>query len=86
MFCDSYLLNIISSVLFSFLFLVWLTTDLDQLQKLSDSSSSTPQDVVSPPQEVVRKEKKIAFADEAGGRLCQVRIYEDDEEHLSESK
>ncbi|CAL5210922.1 unnamed protein product [Lathyrus oleraceus] len=57
-----------------------------KIMKLSDSSSSTPQDVVSPPQEVVRKEKKIAFADEAGGRLCQVRIYEDDEEHLSESK
>ncbi|CAK8574945.1 unnamed protein product [Lathyrus sativus] len=56
-----------------------------KIMKLSDSSSSTSQDVVSPPQ-VVRKEKKIAFADEAGGRLCQVRIYEDDEEHLSESK
>ncbi|KAL5072993.1 hypothetical protein RYX36_011977 [Vicia faba] len=57
-----------------------------KIMKLSDSSSSTPQDAVSPPQEMPRKEKKIAFADEAGGRLCQVRIYEDDEEHLSESK
>ncbi|PNY02124.1 hypothetical protein L195_g025429, partial [Trifolium pratense] len=34
------------------------------------AESSTPQDVVSPPK-VVRREKKIAFADEAGGRLCQ---------------
>ncbi|XP_058729175.1 uncharacterized protein LOC131601389 isoform X2 [Vicia villosa] len=57
-----------------------------KIMKLSDSSSSTPQDLVSPPPEVVRKEKKIAFADEAGGKLCQVRIYEDDEEHLPESK
>lgn len=34
----------------------------------------------------MRKEKKkIAFADEAGGSLCQVRVYEDDEPSLSES-
>lgn len=71
---------------FSCLFLVWLITDIDQLQKLADSSSSTPQNVVSPPQDVVRRGKKIAFADEAGGKLCQVRFYEDDEGHLPESK
>ncbi|XP_024638279.1 uncharacterized protein [Medicago truncatula] len=57
-----------------------------KIMKLADSSSSTPQNVVSPPQDVVRKGKKIAFADEAGGKLCQVRFYEDDEGHLPESK
>ncbi|GAU29690.1 hypothetical protein TSUD_264260 [Trifolium subterraneum] len=58
-----------------------------KIMKLAESSSpSTPQDAISPPKEVVRKEKKIAFADEAGGRLCQVRFYEEDEGHLSESK
>lgn len=64
---------------FSFLFPVWLFTDLDQLQQLADDSSPPT------PQDVVRKEKRIAFADEAGGSLCQVRVYEDDAVHLSES-
>ncbi|MED6151426.1 hypothetical protein PIB30_082362 [Stylosanthes scabra] len=38
------------------------------------------------PQEVVRKErKKIAFADEAGGRLCEVKLFEKDVVSLSDS-
>ncbi|MED6210626.1 hypothetical protein PIB30_065942 [Stylosanthes scabra] len=38
------------------------------------------------PQEVVRKErKKIAFADEAGGRLCEVKLFEKDVVSLSHS-
>ncbi|KAJ1381046.1 hypothetical protein SESBI_45487 [Sesbania bispinosa] len=50
-----------------------------KIMKLAEDGSS-------PPQDVERKErKKIAFADEAGGRLCQVRFYEDDEVSLSES-
>ncbi|KAK2432823.1 hypothetical protein QL285_018166 [Trifolium repens] len=58
-----------------------------KIMKLAESSTpSTPQDADSPPKEVVRKEKKIAFADEAGGKLCQVRFFEEDEGHLSESK
>jgi len=58
-----------------------IINDLDQLQKLTDDGPS-PQ---KPPQEVVRKErKKIAFADEAGGKLCQVKFYED-AQYLSES-
>ncbi|QHO24544.1 hypothetical protein S245_040677 [Arachis hypogaea] len=37
-------------------------------------------------QEVVRKErKKIAFADEAGGRLCEVKLFEDDVVSLPDS-
>ncbi|CAJ1949353.1 unnamed protein product [Sphenostylis stenocarpa] len=49
-----------------------------KIMKLSDDGS--------PPQDVVRKErKKIAFADEAGGRLCQVMFYEDNGISLSES-
>lgn len=47
------------------------------MQKLADGSPS-------PPQDTVRREKKIAFADEAGGRLCQVRFYKDNEVYLSE--
>jgi hypothetical protein len=76
-----------SFVWFNFLFLVCLMAVLYQPQKLAESSTpSTPQDADSPPKEVVRKEKKIAFADEAGGKLCQVRFFEEDEGHLSESK
>ncbi|XP_061376349.1 uncharacterized protein LOC133318380 [Gastrolobium bilobum] len=49
-----------------------------KIMKLADDGAPASQDVV-------RKErKKIAFADEAGGSLCQVRFYEDDE--VSESK
>ncbi|KAG5071404.1 hypothetical protein AAZX31_03G060600 [Glycine max] len=52
-----------------------------KIMKLTDDGPS-PQ---KPPQEVVRKErKKIAFADEAGGKLCQVKFYED-AQYLSES-
>ncbi|XP_057458954.1 uncharacterized protein LOC130749592 [Lotus japonicus] len=52
-----------------------------RIMKLADAGPSP-----TPPQDVVRKEKKkIAFADEAGGSLCQVRVYEDDEPSLSES-
>ncbi|XP_057445336.1 uncharacterized protein LOC130737544 isoform X2 [Lotus japonicus] len=37
----------------------------------------------SPPQDGVREEKKkVVFADEAGGCLCQVRVYEDGEPSL----
>ncbi|KAK7390478.1 hypothetical protein VNO78_25784 [Psophocarpus tetragonolobus] len=51
-----------------------------KIMKLADDNGSPPQDVA------VRKEKKkIAFADEAGGRLCQVKFYEDDGIALSES-
>ncbi|XP_004507196.1 uncharacterized protein [Cicer arietinum] len=69
--------------------LSFMTRDCNRFCKimnLADSSSSTPQDVVSPPQDAKRKEKKIAFADEAGGRLCQVRFYDEEGEgQLSES-
>ncbi|KAK7256808.1 hypothetical protein RIF29_30309 [Crotalaria pallida] len=38
------------------------------------------------PQDVMPKEReKVAFADEVGGRLCQVRVYEDDQASLLES-
>lgn len=50
-----------------------------KIMTLADGGPSAPQDVVP------KERKKIAFADEAGGRLCQVRIYEDDEVSLSES-
>ncbi|CAJ2655853.1 unnamed protein product [Trifolium pratense] len=66
--------------------LSYMSRDCNRFCKVMKlAESSTPQDVVSPPK-VVRREKKIAFADEAGGRLCQVRFYEEDEGHLSESK
>ncbi|KAK7350075.1 hypothetical protein VNO77_08166 [Canavalia gladiata] len=49
-----------------------------KIMKLADDGAT--------PQDVVRKErKKIAFADETGGKLCQVRFYEDDDVSLSES-
>ena len=49
------------------------------MQKLADGGPPAPQDVVP------KERKKIAFADEAGGRLCQVRFYEDDGVSLSGS-
>ncbi|KAK7286845.1 hypothetical protein RJT34_22144 [Clitoria ternatea] len=49
-----------------------------KIMKLSDDGP--------PSQDIVRKErKKIAFADEAGGSLCHVKFYEDDEVPMSES-
>ncbi|KHN11896.1 hypothetical protein glysoja_042730 [Glycine soja] len=53
-----------------------------KIMKFADDSPS-PQ---KPPPDVVRKErKKIAFADEAGGKLFQVKFYEDDAVSLSKS-
>ncbi|XP_054823755.1 uncharacterized protein LOC129321853 isoform X2 [Prosopis cineraria] len=52
-----------------------------KLMQLADEVSPASQDVL------VRnnRSKKIAFADEAGGRLCQVRFYENEEGSLVES-
>ncbi|KAI4316804.1 hypothetical protein L6164_024747 [Bauhinia variegata] len=43
-----------------------------KLMRLTDDSPPASQD------EVRKERKKIAFADETGGRLCDVRLYEDD--------
>ncbi|KAI9088678.1 hypothetical protein K1719_029792 [Acacia pycnantha] len=53
-----------------------------KLMQLADEGSSAPQDVV---RNNNKSNKKIAFADEAGGRLCQVRFYENEEGSLVES-
>ncbi|XP_020212897.1 uncharacterized protein LOC109797308 [Cajanus cajan] len=53
-----------------------------KIMKLADDGPP-PQDVV--PQVVRKERKKIAFADEAGGKLCQFMFYEDDGVSLSES-
>ncbi|KAL9303276.1 hypothetical protein ACSQ67_020539 [Phaseolus vulgaris] len=63
--------------------LAFMSRDCSRFCKIMKLSDDGPP---PPPQEVVRKErKKIAFADEAGGRLCQVKFYEDDGVPLSES-
>lgn len=46
---------------------------LNQLQQLVDECPPASKDVAP------KKSKKIAFADEAGGRLCQVKFYQDEE-------
>ncbi|QCE04352.1 hypothetical protein DEO72_LG8g2388 [Vigna unguiculata] len=61
--------------------LAFMSRDCSRFCKIMKLSDDGPA-----PQDVVRKErKKIAFADEAGGRLCQVKFYEDDGVSLSES-
>ncbi|KAE9618109.1 hypothetical protein Lal_00041893 [Lupinus albus] len=51
-----------------------------KLMKLADEDGSAPQEV----KQKVRD--KVAFADEVGGKLCQVRFYEDDQTSFSDSK
>ncbi|KAL2320081.1 hypothetical protein Fmac_029050 [Flemingia macrophylla] len=53
-----------------------------KIMKLADDGPP-PQDVV--PQVVRKERKKIAFADEAGGKLCHVMFFEDDGIRSSES-
>ncbi|TKY63349.1 hypothetical protein E2542_SST13220 [Spatholobus suberectus] len=62
--------------------LAFMSRDCSRFCKIMKLADDGP-----PPQDVaVRKErKKIAFADEAGGRLCQIKFYEDDGVSLSES-
>lgn len=76
------LMNLLNFNGFVMVFLFSLTclviTDVNQLQKLAVADPSP-----SPPQDGVREEKKkVVFADEAGGCLCQVRVYEDGEPSL----
>lgn len=72
-------LNIIITIC-HFLFHFWLNIiGLNLLQQLADEGPPAPQDVAT------KKSKKIAFADEAGGRLCQVKFYENEEGSSLES-
>ena len=52
------------------------------MQQLAEEGSPASKDVVCNNN---KRNKKIAFADEAGGRLCQVRFYENEEGALIES-
>ncbi|QHO53901.1 uncharacterized protein DS421_2g52040 [Arachis hypogaea] len=59
--------------------LSFMARDCNRWYKLSEGGPPAAQ-------EVVRKErKKIAFADEAGGRLCEVKLFEDDVVSLPDS-
>lgn len=44
---------------------------IDEWQKLSEAGSCAPGNIVN-------KERKITFADEAGGKLCHVKVFKDD--------
>lgn len=52
---------------------------VDPLQRLAETGAASSANVLS------KERKKITFADEAGGKLCHVRVFEEDVASLSES-